>query len=464
VVCVESCPKEADYYAFICRYDITVASTADGYNYVAAQQCMYQIETRELLNRCLPTADTLTSYETAAQTAADAGVADLPNYAMYSTDQNGNASWFNDFLGDLYNLRGYIFGFGLGVALGTAFLYMHILRIPYLLFTIIWTSILGLLAILVAGTILLDALARSWSDDGLHSKSEIHVVRVFEYIGIAICVLYTCLVLVMRERIGLAIGIVKAAAKAMDSMHLIVLVPLIQAAGLVIFMVFWVIYCFFLASSGDLRIHTATYEYQGVEHSYNFRTFEYKPAVRYAFLFMLFAMFWTSEFIVAIGQLVIALCFAGWYFTRDKTKVHSDTVFWVSDDQTAAQTFILCSYGFRSVCIEPDEIPCTSPTGAGPDHPPPPGHRGVRLAHRRSDPHHPGGSVLLPAQAKEDAQQAGRVPALLRAVLPGLPGALHPLHQQARVHHHGHLRVPFLQGHAQGVLAAAAQRAARVRR
>jgi choline transporter-like protein 2/4/5 len=290
---------------------------------------MYVIQTRKLLNRCLPDTNTLTAFDDAAAVASDYGV-DLPNYAVYSTTQNGNASWFNDFLGDLYNLRAYIFGFGLAVALGCAFLYMHVLRIPFLLFTIIWSSILGLLAIVVVGTILLHELATKWSNDGLHSHAEIQTVRVFEYIGIGVCVLYTCLILVMRERIGLAIGIVKEAAKAMDSMKLIVLVPVLQAAGLVIFMVFWVIYCFFLASSGDLNIHSASYTYDSVEYTYSYRTFEYKPAIRYAFLFMLFAMFWTSEFLLAIGQLVIALSFAAWYFTRDKSTVGSGTVFWVS--------------------------------------------------------------------------------------------------------------------------------------
>lgn len=44
-------------------------------------------------------------------------------------------------------------------------------------------------------------------------------------------------------------------------------------------MVFWVIYCFFLASSGDLQIHTASYTYDSVVYNYSFRTFEYKPAV-----------------------------------------------------------------------------------------------------------------------------------------------------------------------------------------
>lgn len=91
----------------------------------------------------------------------------LPEWATYSTTQNGNASWFNDFLGDLYHLRAFIFGFGLAVALGMAFVYLHVLRLPFLLFTVIWSTILGLLAVIVAATILLHTLADSWAADGV---------------------------------------------------------------------------------------------------------------------------------------------------------------------------------------------------------------------------------------------------------------------------------------------------------
>jgi hypothetical protein len=183
---------------------------------------------------------------------------------------------------------------------------------------------------MVIGTILLSDLAHKWSYDGLHTNGECTTIRVFADIGIAICIAYSFLLLVMRERINLAVGVIKTAARAMDSMHGIVFLPAIQAAGLAAFLVLWVIYCFFLASSGDIEIHQASYTYQGVTTSYNYRTFSYKPSVRYAFIFFVFALFWTSEFILAIGQLVIALCFAAWYFTRDKSTIHSRIVLWVS--------------------------------------------------------------------------------------------------------------------------------------
>ena len=43
---------------------------------------------------------------------------------------------------------------------------------------------------------------------------------------------------------------------------------------------------------------------------------------------MLFCWFWTSEFIIAMGQLTIALSLVAWYFTRDKGKIGNVTVYW----------------------------------------------------------------------------------------------------------------------------------------
>ena len=33
---------------------------------------------------------------------------------------------------------------------------------------------------------------------------------------------------------------------------------------------------------------------------------------------MIFIFFWTSEFIVALGQITLAMCYSKWYFTVDK--------------------------------------------------------------------------------------------------------------------------------------------------
>ena len=127
----------------------------------------------------------------------------------------------------------------------------------------------------------------------------------------------------------LAIGIVKEATKALNALPTLILAPLVQVFALCLFMVPWIIYVVYLASSGEMVNHQSTYAYQGVTYTYTYRQYEYTENTKYAFLYMLFSYFWTSEFIVACGQLVIALAFADWYFTRDKSTIGNGSVLWV---------------------------------------------------------------------------------------------------------------------------------------
>ncbi|CAN0204599.1 unnamed protein product, partial [Ectocarpus fasciculatus] len=56
------------------------------------------------------------------------------------------------------------------------------------------------------------------------------------------------------------------------------------------------------------------------------KDFKYTDNIRYTALYFLFAYFWTSEFIVAMGQIVVAMAVASWYFSRDKSTIGSGTV------------------------------------------------------------------------------------------------------------------------------------------
>jgi len=75
-----------------------------------------------------------------------------------------------------------------------------------------------------------------------------------------------------------------------------------------------------------MKTYTSSYTNDGVTYNYNYREFEYTQNSKFAFLFLLFCWFWTSEFIIAVGQLIIALSFSTWYFTRDKSTIGPTTV------------------------------------------------------------------------------------------------------------------------------------------
>lgn len=82
----------------------------------------------------------------------------------------------------------------------------------------------------------------------------------------------------------------------------------VQVIGVAIFLVPWVIFSLYLASSGEVSV--TKYEVNGVSVSY--REFEYTDNIRYAGLYMLFIWFWTTQFIIALGQIIIAMAVAKW--------------------------------------------------------------------------------------------------------------------------------------------------------
>eukprot|EP01038_Epipyxis_sp_PR26KG_P009819 gene9819-13212_t len=327
-VCVRSCPKVNDYYNFICKDEYQSKadnSTLKGYEYVVERRCMYKIKTKLYLNRCIPNTNTLAA-STAASLVSSSLNANLTSAAEYAT-QNGKG-WFTSFMGDVITLRGYLFGFGFGVSVGVAFLYLYILRIPGFLMLVIWSIVIGIFVLMVIGASLLRSLSNTWSADGEHGDGEVVTMRVISYIMMVVCFLYFCLMVVMRKRIQLAIHVVEAAAKAIATMPGMILMPVVQTFGLACFLAVWVVYVMYLASSGKMVTNTGSYVSNGQTLTYTYRTFEYTTNTKYAFLYMLFCWYWTSEFVIALGQLTISMAVSCWYFTRDKSLIGNGTVIW----------------------------------------------------------------------------------------------------------------------------------------
>lgn len=93
-----------------------------------------------VINRCLYVKDKTNGTATdAASGYVDINTVSIPS--SYTDSQSG--SWTSGFFADMYEMRGYIFGFGLGIALFLSFLYLYFLRIPGVLFTMIWTILIG---------------------------------------------------------------------------------------------------------------------------------------------------------------------------------------------------------------------------------------------------------------------------------------------------------------------------------
>ena len=127
----------------------------------------------------------------------------------------------------------------------------------------------------------------------------------------------------MRRQIMLAMGVVKEAAKVVNSMMLIVMLPIVQGIGITIFLVVWFIYIVFIATAGE-KVLVDKDSYGPLEMPY--KTFEVTENQESALWFMLFDLFWTMEFVEALGQIIVATAAATYYFTRDRSTIGNSTV------------------------------------------------------------------------------------------------------------------------------------------
>lgn len=322
----------------------------------------YAGDTYELLFRCYYTAE-------ADQAIRDLVVTD----SLVDTGVNPVADTnelVNDLFADLYIARRYVLGFGVGFCVGLSLLYVCLLRIPLLLKTVVWTSILLTITLIFVGGYYAQETAQGWQDeqdayelelqasnltgdnadqDSTGDKAQSYIDKItgvddttIKATFAAAYLLYIfggfliLMAICLRRQIAIAIACLKTAGKAINHMWAMLGIPLVQALGMFIFCTIWMYYAVHLASLGNITVKeiplpTSDVDLPGDVPTTNgaqiaVRQYQFSPFVQRCGWFFLFALFWTANFIVAMGDLMIALSVAKYYFTRDKWKIGSWTV------------------------------------------------------------------------------------------------------------------------------------------
>jgi choline transporter-like protein 2/4/5 len=235
-------------------------------------------------------------------------------------------SFRTKFLADVYTARQYIFGFGLGLSFFISFLYISILRLPYLLNAIIWGSIFGVIILTFAAGGYSLYSANSWATEvpQIWSDRSITATRIAGYVLFGLGAFFVLLMCCLRKQIQLAIGCVKETGKAVQRMVFIIFLPVLQGAGFVLFMLAFVVYGIYLASLGTLETTEFPLNLQGL--TITVRSYNFADWVTRAAWYLLFCLYWTANFIVAAGDMMVAMSIAKWYFTRNKRKTGNSTV------------------------------------------------------------------------------------------------------------------------------------------
>lgn len=289
-------------------------ASLSGVNY-GYGHAFYALDSLPILLRCIPTSSAI-SYA-----SSETGFT-LPDDALGGEE----FSFFEKLYSDLWKCVDWILGIGGlgGVILG--FFYLIILRIPGIAKMMVWGSILITDAMFFGAGYYGLTLAEEWetADPQVNDDSDIKVTKIISYVLFAIGGLFLCLIIFIRKELKLATASVKEASKAISRMPLLITFPAFEAAIIIGFLALWMVYAVFLAGVGEPSTFTIENPINSVETTV--RTFSYTDEVKGAAIFLLFCLFWTYQFIIALGQIIISMAVAKWYFSRDKSLVGSSTV------------------------------------------------------------------------------------------------------------------------------------------
>ncbi|KAI8803246.1 plasma-membrane choline transporter-domain-containing protein [Cladochytrium replicatum] len=328
-VCVERCPTppEVVYPATpngtICAYNVPVPTAPLALLRAASNgSCAAFLYTSKVtLHRCVPdflgalrkANETLTSISSNLTIPSSA---EFANKTGLNTYINSGRDVATQAVADLY--AGWMFIVAGSVfAFVACFVWIVLLR----LFTkvLVWTTIVCSTVILVAGTIWVyfywQGRKLAWD-----MASEADRLPTLEWeikgslaafvVGVGASVLVVLFTIVMRNRIRIAVEVVRETASAIAQMPLIVLFPVGIFAALVLLCAYFVVIMLYLLTPVKAVV-LAGFNVTYTDPNTSF----------YMQFYHLFGVLWGVAFVLALNQLVLSGAFATFYWTLDKHRI-----------------------------------------------------------------------------------------------------------------------------------------------
>ena len=133
-------------------------------------------------------------------------------------------------------------------------------------------------------------------------------MKVLFYVCIALAAIWFIFIMIMCNRIRLAVSLTQVTCKYIMKNCCIIFVPILFFVLLIIWLAYWLVMLVFLYSSGDFD----------KEGSKIIASFQMNDKLQYCFWFHIFSLFYITAIISAYSQFVYASSACIWYFTAEK--------------------------------------------------------------------------------------------------------------------------------------------------
>eukprot|EP00656_Telonema_subtile_P028519 TRINITY_DN30_c0_g1_i3.p1 TRINITY_DN30_c0_g1~~TRINITY_DN30_c0_g1_i3.p1 ORF type:complete len:840 (-),score=167.69 TRINITY_DN30_c0_g1_i3:303-2822(-) len=266
--------------------------------------CNVQYRTKEIFNRCIP----WLSYSSMVSLfCSDSG--DCPTDSL-SEEFNSIGAFFEEAFADI-GKAWYVILASVGISIVIGFLYLYFMQ--KCAKCVIGS---GLFLVLCGLAFVTFAFYKEYNklDDRVNTEPELATIdedkrnrticAVFGIIFALTLGIMMCVVICFTKQIRVAGALLQCAAEAIIDMPLLVIYPLWEVLFFMLICVAFIFGTLLLASSGD----------DNLDQIYGYHSFEYSASTQRTFVFWLFGFLWIAEFCASVGFMVVAFCFALWFF------------------------------------------------------------------------------------------------------------------------------------------------------
>jgi len=325
-VCIDKCPNSSSLDlkegSLICKDPMPsdCPSVSSGSPYLLfCGGCMYTLDSIDLsyIHYCVPRA-LFQATQNIALLAQETGLTEE------SVVIGKTFGYLQQFSSDVMTTWRTILAIGVGGSAIAGILTLIVIRTAILDF-LIWGCAIGMPIVLGLGGLYSSSYASDLQADGIvdeDEQKEYDAFRALSYVFYIACVVTFLILIAIRNRIVLSIGIAQASARAIMNVPGTIFYPIISMLAFVFMLVIWSLALLLLSTRGEY----VTNNVDMYSFSIPVTSINYSQDTIYWFWFYLFVFFWTSDFISSMGQITLAICFSKWYFSTNKSLLKCGTI------------------------------------------------------------------------------------------------------------------------------------------
>ena len=247
----------------------------------------------------------------------------IPSFSNVSISQFDSIS--NEFqrsMGDVETAIP-IIGASIGIAFIMSFLYIWLMKCC--VGVLVWTTI----GVILGGGLLLGYVLYESSDDDDLESDEQDYRKYASYVIFAITAIFFLVILFARNRIRIAIQVIKSAGRAIGDMPMMVFFPIGPIIVLIGFFLAWLYGTIYIFSAGDKELKATPSAYTQGTFSFasesgqpgfesvgeEYQVIDYNDTIQEMFAPHFFLLLWVCQFAIYFTFTVISGAVANWYFT-----------------------------------------------------------------------------------------------------------------------------------------------------